>query len=135
MSVLSHKFSSFGLASNEPFWPEARLLRLHFPKKPDLFSDFLQVKVASVPLIAAFLSVCSALMKHSVSHVNSCRSGGRANSGAKGTILPLPVISILSAHHSTKQPSVPFITGSVLTQLSFWPHPPQPGSEISGSGI
>lgn len=32
-------------------------------------------------------------------------------------------------------PSVPFITGFVLTQLSFWPHPPQPGSEISGSGI
>lgn len=133
VSVLSHWFSSFGSASNEPFWRKTRLLFFLLARKPDLFTDFLKVKGALLSLIAAF-SLCLRSLDEALCATRQLTSGNKHWS-KEDNPFPLPVISILSTHPSTKQPSAPFITGFVLTQLSFWPHLPQPGSEISGSGI
>lgn len=128
------RISFFPLALRQMslFWPKTQLLFPQLVPKAVFIYWFPQSKRCFAPLhhslFSSFAQPWWSIVCHASTRVWEQTLEQREQSFA------LPVISILSAHHCTKQPSVPFITGFVLTKLSLWPHLPQPWSEIGGGG-
>lgn len=103
------------------------------PEKPDLFTDFLKVKGALLPLIVVY-SFCLLSLDEALCVTRQLTSRNKHWSKEDN---PSLFLSYQSCQRTIppNNPFAPFITGFLPTQLSFWPRPPQPGSEISGSGI